>query len=122
MIKLLATAALLTLAVHAQAGNYATCLLDKLPGLENDHAASAAVEVCREKFPGGLESVPKGSGRGMFSFESGADCALSKSGDTRSRDAAYMIRASCNRLYDVPQPSTKEACEKENPGPWCSYM
>ncbi|MFI8608490.1 hypothetical protein ACIGFL_09215 [Pseudomonas sp. NPDC077649] len=102
MKKLIITAALLAASGLAQAGNYATCLLDKLPGLENDHAASAAVQVCRAKYPGGLESVQKGSGRGVFSFDSGADCALSKSGDTRSRDAAYMIRASCNRLFDEP--------------------
>jgi hypothetical protein len=102
MKKLIITTALLATSSLANAGDFATCLLDSLPGLENDLAASAAVTVCKTEHPGGLESVPAGSGRGMLSFKSGAECALNKSGNTRSRDAAYMIRAACNRLYDEP--------------------
>lgn len=102
MKKLIITTALLAFSGLANAGDFAACLLDNLPGLENDHAASAAVSVCKAEYPGGLESVPAGSGRGALSFKSGAECALNKSGQTRSRDAAYMIRAACNRLFDEP--------------------
>ena len=102
MKKLIITTILLATTSLANAGDYAACLLDSLPGLENDHAASAAVSVCKAAYPGGLESVPAGSGRGVLSFKSGAECALNKSGQTRSLDAAYLIRAACNRLYDEP--------------------
>jgi hypothetical protein len=91
---------LLSLPGLASASNYATCLLDKLPGLENDQAAAAAIQVCRADHPGGLEAVTQGDGRGMLGYDSGADCALDQSGDTRSRTAAYQIRLACDRLYN----------------------
>lgn len=84
----------------ANAANYATCLLDKLPGLENDQAAAAANSICKTEYPGGFKAVPQGDGRGLMGYDSGAECALDKSGDTRSSAAAYMIRSACNRLYD----------------------
>lgn len=102
MKKHLFAFALLSAPTLALADNYATCLLDKLPGLENDQASAAANTICKSEFPGGFESVPQGDGRGILGFASGAECALEKSGDTRSSAAAYMIRAACNRLYDKP--------------------
>lgn len=86
----------------AMADNYATCLLDKLPGLENDNAATAALQVCRAEYPGGLAAVPLGAGRGVLGYDSGAECALEKSGETRSRTAAYQIRQACDQLYNQP--------------------
>lgn len=86
----------------ASAGNFAECLLEKLPGVQNDPAAAAAYQVCAAKWPGLLNGVDQGSGRGFFSFDSGAECALKNSSDTRSSRAAMMIRAACNRLYDRP--------------------
>lgn len=94
--------ALFVFSAHASAANYATCLLDKLPGLENDQAAAAANTICKTEYPGGFETVPPGDGRGILGYDSGAECALDKSGETRSRAAAYMIRSACNRLYEKP--------------------
>lgn len=101
-LRIPSAALLLTLSSTVGAANYATCLLDKLPGLENDHAASAAATLCRSEHPGGLSAIPLGDGRGLTGYDSGAECALDLSGATRSRDAAYMIRAACNRLYNAP--------------------
>lgn len=103
MKKPLAIIALLVAPSLASAGNYATCLLDKLPGLQNDNAAYAAGQVCSAKYPERFASIPQGASRGIFAFDSGAECALDKSGETRSRTAAFQIRLACNRLYDRPK-------------------
>lgn len=104
------------LSVPAHGDNYATCALGLLSGVENDSAAVAAAQICREKFPGGIESVEQGAGRGFFSFKSAAECAYDKAKNTPSRAAAYQIRAACNRLYDAP-PIPWEEYAIENPPP-----
>ncbi|MEQ6437214.1 hypothetical protein V8Z74_19605 [Comamonas sp. w2-DMI] len=86
----------------AQAANYATCLIDKLPGTQNDTAAQAVHQVCIAEHPGGLQAVPQGNGRGLFGFSSGAECTVKKAGDTRSNRAAQLIGVACRRLYDAP--------------------
>ncbi len=100
MKKLLIISTLLTLPSLAQADNYATCMLDKLPGVQNDAAVYAAAQVCSGRYPERYSSVPQGAGRGFFGYDSGAECALDKSRNTRSQLASYQIRAACNRLYD----------------------
>ncbi|PJO37599.1 hypothetical protein CTI10_015685 [Delftia acidovorans] len=82
------------------ATNYATCLLDKLPGTENDVAANAIVQLCLAENPRGLQEIAPGSGRGFFGFKSGAECSAKKSKNTRSREAAEMIAVACHRLYN----------------------
>lgn len=98
----LAAIALLA-AAPAFAANFATCLLDKLPGTQNDVAAQAVYQVCKSKH-GGLQAVAQGSGRGMFGYDSGAECTAKKAADTRSNQAAHMIGAACRKLYDEPNP------------------
>lgn len=103
-------AALLAIALlplPALAGNFATCLLDKLPAVQNDIAAHAAYQACTGAFPGGLTSVPQGTGRGWFSYKTGADCTLKKAGDTRSNRAAGLIGVACRKLYDEAPPGLK---------------
>lgn len=95
----LALAALLA-AAPAWAGNFATCVLDKAPGVSNDTAAYAVHQLCMAENPGGLQAVPQGSGRGWFGFKSGAECTAKKAGDTRSNQAAAMVGMACRRLYD----------------------
>ena len=85
------------------AGNYATCLLDKMPGIENDAIAMATNKVCLDKYPGGFNNVQQGSGRGYFSYDSGAECAAKIGSKTRSLTAGRMIFASCNVLYEKPK-------------------
>lgn len=100
MKKLIITTALLSFSCLAQAGNFATCLLDELPGVQNNNAAGAAYQVCSARYPERYDGVEQGSGRGFFGYESGAECALKKARDTHSQSAAGMIRVACNRLYN----------------------
>ncbi|TYP65363.1 hypothetical protein [Stutzerimonas stutzeri] len=95
--------ALTLLALPAFADNYATCLLEKMPELQNEPAAYAAAQVCVTKYPDRMNAIVQGSGRSFWSYESGAECALEKSASTQSRTAAYQIRVACNRLYDKPR-------------------
>lgn len=88
----------------ALAGNFATCLLDKLPAVQNDVAAHAVYQSCLGPYPGGLASVSQGSGRGWFGYKSGAECTAKKASDTRSTRAATMLGAACRRLYDEFNP------------------
>lgn len=92
--------ALLLASAPAFAGNYATCVLDKMPEVKNDVAANAVYRVCRDKYPGEIE---QGSGRGLFTYKSGAECAAKKSADTPSNRAASFIRQACMKLYDEPK-------------------
>lgn len=69
----------------AVASDYATCLLKHLPGLQNEAAARAAINLCLSENPGGIDGVMQGSGRGFLSFKSGAECAMKKAGETRSQ-------------------------------------
>lgn len=88
----------------ALGGDYAHCILDSAPGLQSDAAAYAAHSVCISKYPGGLNSVEQGSGRGFFSFKSGAECTLKRANETRSHRAAVMISVACRKLYDERNP------------------
>lgn len=98
---------LLLTAAPVFAANYATCILDTLPGTQNDVAAYAAMQVCQGKHPGGLDTVQQGSGRGFFGYDSGAECTAKKAGDTRSQRAAYIIGGACRKLYDEPTLTNK---------------
>lgn len=99
--RVAAVAALVLLcSPEAFAANFATCLLDKMPGTQNDIAAHATMQVCLSKNPGGIEAVAQGSGRGVFGFDSGAECTAKKAGDTRSQRAAVLIGIACRKLYD----------------------
>lgn len=84
----------------AFAANYATCILDKMPGVANDVAARAVYQVCKKEHPGSLNAVKQGSGRGLFGYSSGAECTAKKASDTHSQQAAYMIGTACKKLYD----------------------
>lgn len=93
-------AALTLAAAPAWAANYATCILDKMPGTANDVAAGAIHQVCLADHAGGLQAVTQSSGRGLFGFKSGAECTAKKAGDTRSNRAAHTIGSACRKLYD----------------------
>ena len=93
-------APLLLAASPAWAANYATCILDKAPGVANDTAAHAVHQLCLSEHPGGIQAVPQGSGRGFFGFSSGAECTAKKAGETRSNRAAVMVGMACRKLYD----------------------
>lgn len=81
----------------AFAANFATCILDKMPGVANDVAANAVYRVCVDKHPGDVE---QGAGRGFFGYANGAECITAKAKDTRSARAAQIIGFACRKLYD----------------------
>lgn len=84
--------------------DFAKCILDRTPGAANNVAAGAAWQTCMAKYPGGFESVTQGSGRGWFSFKSGAECTAKKAATTISPRGAAMINAACRKLYDEDGP------------------
>ena len=75
-----------------------------MPGIQNDVVANAVYKICKSENPGGLPSVEQGSGRGLFGYNSGAECTVKKAGETRSGQAASMIGVACRKLYDEPNP------------------
>lgn len=100
MKKHLAIIALLACPTLVMADNFAECLLEKLPGVQNDATAYAAAQLCASKYPERYNSIEQGAGRDFFSYESGAECTLDKGADTLSSSAAGQIRVACNRLYN----------------------
>jgi len=84
----------------ALAGNYATCILDKAPGTPYNAAANTVHQSCIAQYPDGYSAVVHGSGGGLFSFGSGAECIAKKAADTPSQRAVIMIGVACRRLYD----------------------
>jgi hypothetical protein len=104
-VKIYLSMAALVFSASANAGNYATCVIDRLPGTKNNAVFYANVRLCADKYPGGSHSVLPGSGRGWFAYDSGAECAAKKASDTPNELAARMIFAMCQRLYDpAPEP------------------
>lgn len=99
--------ALFLIAPATWAGDFATCILDKAPGVANDTAAQAVYQLCLSENPGGIQAVAQGSGRGWLGYKSGAECTAKKAGETRSNRAAAMVGTACRRLYDIDfDPST----------------
>lgn len=107
-MKIIIAAIFVAFSSSATAGNYATCLLKNLPGLQNEAAANAAIKLCMSEHPGGINSVPQGDGRGFLGYKSGAECAMKKAGETRSQLAGNGIYLACRRLYDAPLLSDNE--------------
>lgn len=82
-------------------GNWADCVLERMPGVENDPAAYAVAQDCADKF-GPPTAVIQASGDD--GYRSGSECAAAKARSTRSARAAAAIRNACNRLYDPADP------------------
>lgn len=95
-------AALALAASPAYAANYATCILDKMPGTQNGAAHAAVIQTCIQEHPAGYSGVAKGSGRGLFGFKNGNACTIDKAKQTSFQPAATMIAVACRCLYDEP--------------------
>ena len=65
MRKLLQQVALLAFVSPAFAADYATCLLNKLPGVKNAPAHAAALNLCSQQHPDKFFEVRRGSGSGL---------------------------------------------------------
>lgn len=104
-------AALLSFVVAAPAfaagSNFAECIIDRMPGAQNDAVAGAIFRTCLAEHPGGLDAVSQGSGRGWFSYESGNECIIKKGEKIISRNGGNMLTGACNKLYDPAAPWLK---------------
>ena len=67
-------ACLLLISAPAWAANYATCVLDKMPGAANWATHAAVLQTCSQEHPERFSGVKKGSGRGLFGFDDGNAC------------------------------------------------
>lgn len=84
------------------AGNFATCVLDLMPSSQNNAATYAVTQVCRQKYPDIYKGIAQGSGRGLFGYDSGAECTIKKAAETPNQNAGFAIRRACNCLYNLP--------------------
>lgn len=100
----------------AMAGNYATCLLDNLPGTQNGVVHAAAISMCAQQHPGKFYEIEQGSGRSLLGYSSGTTCTIDKGKNTPWAGAAYMIRQACECLYTKAN-GKPVACD----GPWKAY-
>lgn len=101
---LLVAAAIIAVSPTAFADNFAECLLENMPGMQSAPVRFAAFNLCKDKYPGGFDSVPQGAGRGFFAkYDSGGECTLAEGRDTRDHYASNMIAVSCRKLYDEPK-------------------
>ena len=87
------TIAAVFVATAAHAGNYAECILDKMPGTANAPAAFAVARSCTNEYPGQYGTVERGSGLGLFGFKDPEACIIKKSRDTAQPNAALRIAA-----------------------------
>lgn len=84
----------------AFAGNYATCLLDKLEGVQNDRTAMVAARLCINENPDGFSGVEWGSGLGFFArYDSPLECIHGHGRSVQSRRAMSWITSACQKLY-----------------------
>lgn len=83
----------------AMAGNYAECILDKMPGTVNGAITVAIANTCIGKYPQGYFTIEQGSARGLFGFKDGDACVMKKAASTPFHYAAEQIRMACACLY-----------------------
>lgn len=101
----------LTAAGPALAADYATCLLDKLPGVKNAPSHAAALNLCAQQHPDKFFEVRRGSARGLLAPKSPEQCTLDKARDTSWQPAAGMIMRACGCLYS-PSAGPTDMCER----------
>lgn len=92
----------LIFSARSTAEDFANCIINKMQGIQNDSAAYAVLQLCKERNADGLDGVKQGAGRGLFSFDSGNECTVKKAGNVRSVQAANFIGLACRKLYDPP--------------------
>lgn len=87
------------------ADNFAECVIDRMPGVQNDAVALAISRTCLAEHPGGIDAVKQGSGRGdWFGYDSGNECVIKKGEKIVSRMGGNMLTGACNKLYDPVPP------------------
>lgn len=103
----LAIIALLACPSVAMAENYATCLLDALPDVQNNRAAQAAVQLCEKNHPEQFKNIEYGSSKGFLaSYDTPLECFQDKAKSVQSDAAINLIGRACTILYgEAPKPA-----------------
>lgn len=87
---------------NAMAGNFADCILDKMPGSANGATHAAVFRACAEKYPEKYFGIERGSGRGLFGFKDENECTIKKAQNTTFQYSAGAIGIACACLYKEP--------------------
>lgn len=103
------------LVAEAHASNFATCILDKMPGSANQAMHAAVFHSCSREHPLEYRDVEQGEGRGLFGFADGNDCTIKKAAGTTYPPSAGAIARACRCLYDKTNPFDKR--DQNLPGP-----
>ena len=105
MRKYLVGAALVLIALHARADDFATCLLNNAGATVTDGALAA----CRVEHPSGYANVIKGSGN---SFRDSKSCIQSKTKPGMSTESSTVVNQACQCLYSTSE-FTDENCSSD---------
>lgn len=80
--------------------NWGECILNKMPGAQNNFAAGAIIKSCTEQFGSPNWQVMKPGNPDQYS--SGDQCVINKAKATSSELGARVIAATCHKLFDKP--------------------
>lgn len=86
------------------------CILDRMPGVQNDYAAAAIMTRCNDEF-GNPDTVHIPEKGWLTRFSSGDACVAAKASTTASINGARVIVASCHRLFDLPPPPPQQSAD-----------
>lgn len=94
----------------ATAGNFATCILERMPGVKAPQVSAAVVRACQAAHPDGLQGVAWGAGKGWFAkYQSPDECLSDKAKETALLIAVSHIRNACGVLYGkAPKPNRSD--------------
>jgi len=90
--------------------NWEECILDRMPGVQNDYAAAVIITRCSDEF-GNPDTVRIPEKSWLTRFNSGDACVAAKASTTASVNGARVIVASCHRLFDPPPPPSQRSAE-----------
>ena len=90
--------------------NWEECILDRMPGVQNDYAAAVIMTRCSDEF-GNPDTVRIPEKGWLTRFNSGDACVAAKASTTASVNGARVIVASCHRLFDPPPPLPQRPAE-----------
>lgn len=79
--------------------NFWECVLEKMPGVQNDPVAYQIAADCNTRFPNPPEISGKDKVGGLFSVPHAPECVIRYAKNTRSNFGAQLITAACYQLY-----------------------
>lgn len=83
-------------------GDFASCILDKMPEVKNGPTFAAVQRACAEEYPDRLFGIKRGAGLGLFGPKNADACIIKHAANTTFQPAAASIGAACNCLYSTP--------------------